>query len=237
MPPYDSGPGQGALERLLNRLADDAADALSAISRTRRFQADDIVFMEGDRAEHVCTIDDGVVRAVRLLADGRRQITGFLFPGDYLGVNFNRSNVYGYGAEAVTDVTATAYARGPLDRLIDGDPRVRRLFLTEMSHELTAAQDRMLFLARRSADERVAAFLLHMSDRQSRCAASEGQRSDTLSIPMRWSDIADYLGLTAETVSRCMAAFRRDGGIAMVGRTSLRIEDWDWLHARAGRRR
>lgn len=236
MPSHDLGAGQGALEQLLHRLVDDAANTLSAIARTQRFGADEIIFMEGDDADDVWSIAAGVARVVRLMPDGRRQVTGFLFSGDFLGVSFNRSELYGYSAEAVTDATIRAYARRPLERLIDSDPKVRRLFLTEMSHELTAAQDRMLFLAHRSADERVAAFLLYLARRADRTMIDDKGDSDTLLIPMRWGDIADYLGLTPETVSRSMTAFRRDGLIAAVGRTGLRIQDWPNLRARAGER-
>lgn len=233
MSPYDPGSGQGTLDRLLHRLAEETAGSLAAISRTQKFAADDIVFLEGDEAEDICSIVDGVVRIVRLLADGRRQITGFLFAGDFLGVSFNRTRAYGYTAEAVTEATIRAYSRQPLERLIDSDPKVRRLFLAEMSHELTAVQDRMLYLARRSADERVAAFLLGMARRADRALSVDGA-PDTLFVPMRWGDIADYLGLTPETVSRSMAAFKRAGLIATVGRAGLRIENWAGLRLRSG---
>lgn len=221
------------MEKLLHRLAGEAADTLSAIARTQRFTADEIIFLEGDDADDVWSISDGVVRVVRLMPDGRRQVTGFLFAGDFLGVSFNRSAAYGYSAEAVTGATIQAYARRPLERLIDGDGTIRRLFLAEMSHELTAAQDRMLYLARRSADERVATFLVFLAGRTDRTLDGGTEPSDTLFIPMRWGDIADYLGLTPETVSRSMAAFRREGLISAFGRTGLRILDWPGLHARA----
>lgn len=233
MPPYDTGTAQGALERLLHRLVDEASGTLSAISRTVGYETDDIVFLEGDRADHVCSIVEGVVRIVRFLPDGRRQVSGFLFAGDFLGVCFNRSEFYGYSAEAVTDARVRTYARRPLERLIDSDHKIRRLFLAEISHELTAAQDRMLYLARRSADERVAAFLLALARREDRALCVDGA-VDTLLVPMRWGDIADYLGLTPETVSRSMTSFRRQGLIAAVGRTGLRIQDWHGLQAKAG---
>ena len=110
----------------------------------------------------------------------------------------------------------------------DEVPGLRQLFLAEMADELTEAQDRMLMLARRSVEERVATFLLTMARRQ---AEATGTRMEIVEIPMRWSDIADYLGTTAETTSRTLSLFRDRGIIRTGTRVEIGILDWAALEA------
>jgi CRP/FNR family transcriptional regulator len=188
------------------------------------------IVVEGDSATSIYRVRSGVVSIFKLLPDGRRQVTGFLYSDGFIGVTFNMEDVYGYTAEAVTRCILDVWPRPALDRLFDEVPAVRRLFLAEMADELTAAQDRMLMLARRSAEERVAVFLLAMARRQ---ADIEGRRLDAVDIPMRWADIADYLGLTPETVSRTLSVLR-DRGIIQTGqRGRIGILNWSELQSAA----
>lgn len=211
--------GQGIVTRL-----DEAAHPVKA-------RAGQSIITEGDAATRIFNLRHGVACVFKLLPDGRRQVTGFLYPGDFLGVTFNTGATYGYGAEALTPCALRAWPRGVLERLFDETPGMRRLFLAEMADELTEAQDRMLLLAHRSAEERVATFLLTMARRQ---AKATGLRVETVEIPMRWADIADYLGTTAETVSRTLSTLR-DRGILNTGkRGEIGILGWAQLEAIAG---
>lgn len=216
------------LRQRLEALDEDVLAQLDQASHQVNVQSGQSIILEGEPAAAVYSLRHGMASVFKLLADGRRQVTGFLYPGDFLGVTFNMDAVYGYSAEALTPCTLHAWPRNLLERLFDVAPGVRRAFLAEMADELTEAQDRMLLLAHRSAEERVATFLLTMARRQ---AKATGVRVEVVDIPMRWADIADYLGTTAETVSRTLSAFR-DRGIVRTGkRGQIGILGWAALEA------
>ena len=140
-----------------------------------------------------------------MLVDGRRQITGFLFPGDFLGLAFN--DTYSYTAEAVNRVGLCRFPRHKMEALFDRLPHLEKRLLGMASNELIAAQDQMLLLGRKSAREKISSFLLMLS----RWATRRGQPADPVNLPMTRADIADYLGLTVETVSRTFTMMSRKG--------------------------
>jgi CRP/FNR family transcriptional regulator len=176
-------------------------DRLTSIMQTTMLPAHRLIFTEGEPARHVFTVTDGVVKIYKLLADGRRQITGFLFPGDFLGLIHSES--YAYTAETVTEVRLCQFPRARLESLFDELPNLELQLLDMASHELVAAQDQMVLLGRKSARERVASFLLMLS----MAARRQGNPGNPVFIPIPRADIADYLGLTVETVSRIMTRF------------------------------
>jgi CRP/FNR family transcriptional regulator len=163
------------------------------------------LFFEGDPAEYVFNVTQGTIRVVKYLADGRRQITGFLFPGDFLGLAHNGS--YIYGAEAITSATLCQYREGQLQALIDESPRLARRLLAVTSNELFAAQDQMVLLGRKTAREKIASLLLTLVRRSER----RGQPRDVVHMPIARSDLADYMGLTVESVSRTLSQMRKEG--------------------------
>jgi CRP/FNR family transcriptional regulator len=221
-------PTRSALRRRLEALDDKVVARLNEVSHPLSLRAGQSIIIEGDPAANIYSLQHGVASVFKLLPDGRRQVTGFLYPGYFLGVTFNLEAVYGYGAETVTHCSLRVWRRTALEHLFDDVPGLRRLFLAEMADELTEAQDRMLMLARRSVEERVATFLLTMARRQ---AAATGTRMEIVEIPMRWADIADYLGTTAETVSRTLTAFRDRRIIRTGTRGKIGILDWAALEA------
>ena len=158
-----------------------------------------MLIQEQDPAEHVFKVLSGALRAVRLLPDGLRYITEFLLPGDYVGLAEN--GAYSQTIEAVADTKAIKYSRRRFDAFLDSDARAGRHFFGLVCGELSAAQDRLLLLGRKSALERMASFLLAIADRRSPDATA-------VDLPMSRSDIADYLGLTIETVSRVLGQLR-----------------------------
>ena len=164
------------------------------------------LFVEGDEADSIYEIVRGMVRIHKLLPDGRRQITGFLSAGHLLGLA--PEGAFVYTAEAITEVTLCRYKRAAFDRLIDEVPGFAKRLLAVASEELYRAQDQMLLLGRKSATEKVASFLLLMAGQQD---DEEGE----VEVPMTRSDIADYLGLTIETVSRTLSKLKQDGVIAL----------------------
>lgn len=175
------------------------------------------VFAESDTASHVYNITSGAVKVYKLLADGRRAITGFLFPGDFLGLTHRRS--YAFSAEALEPTRLCRFPRENLVKLLEELPTLERQLLGRASHELAAAQDQMLLLGRKTAKERLASFLILLSH----AARRHGQPGDPVDLPMGRADIADYLGLTIETISRTFTQLKRDGAIALLEGNRVRL--------------
>jgi CRP/FNR family transcriptional regulator, anaerobic regulatory protein len=200
-------------------------DRLAAITTTRTVEPHGAIVNEGDPAEHLFNVTAGTVKVYKLLADGRQQITGFLFPGDFLGLSSNER--YAYSAEAVTSVTYCRFARKKLDQLLIDFPRVEHRLLGIASHELAAAQDQMLLLGRKSAREKVASFILMLARRGEKM----GLAASPVHVPMTRADIADYLGLTIETVSRVMTQLRKWNAIALPTPDEIHITDHRLLEA------
>lgn len=184
-------------ERDLSRLA--AVAVATGIAAGRCF------IDEGDPAESFFNVTSGTVKLFKLMADGRRQITGFADAGHFLGLAADER--YGFSAEAVDAVTLCRFSRPKLRQFMHDAPQLEARLLQAASSELVAAQDQMLLLGRKTARERVASFLLSRSENVAACVAP----ADEVPLPMTRSDIADYLGLTVETVSRTLSRLGREG--------------------------
>jgi len=193
----------------------------AALNPNELYELDDIVhhvhiegkstfIHQGETAESVFSVTEGIVRLYKLLSDGRRQIIGFAMPGDFLGLALH--NRYGFSADAVDDVMLCRFDRREFDNLVSAKPHFLRRLHEFATHELVIAQEQMTLIGRRSAEERVAAFLVAMRERWARIKGS----SVTIQLPMQRIDMADYLGLTIETVSRTLTKLARDGVILIV---------------------
>lgn len=170
------------------------------------------IYGEGEPAEYVYRVVRGVVRTYKLLNDGRRQISAFLLPGDFFGLDCD--DEYRFTAEAVADATLTFVKRSALTGLARRDGEVANDLWRMARAELHRAHDHMLLLGRKSAQERIAAFLLEMAERVER---------DTVELPMSRLDIADYLGLTIETVSRTLTHLENTATIALPSTRRVRL--------------
>ncbi len=182
---------------------------------------------EGDEAKHVFNITSGSVRVYKLLPDGRRQITGFLFAGDFLGLATGQT--YVFSAEAIEPATACRFRKSDYRTLIRETPALEAALLDRATHELAAAQNQMLLLGRKTALERIATFLLDLPGHDPARATTEG----LVRLPMTRSEIADYLGLTIETVSRVLTKLKTSGVIRLISLTELQIENAGRLKALA----
>ncbi len=160
------------------------------------------IFGENEPAEYLYKVISGSVRTYKILSDGRRQIGGFYLPGDIFGFQFAEEHTF--SAEAITDAKVLVIKRSALTALAGGDATVARQLFALTSCELRRMQDRVLLLIK-SAQERVASFLLEMADR-----AAAG---NVVELPMSRQDIADYLGLTIETVSRTLTCLESTAAI------------------------
>jgi len=178
--------------------------ALERIGTRATITRGQTLFYEGDPADTIYKVVRGAVRISRVMADGRRYVADFLFPGDLFGISDEPYRTM--TAEALCEAIVVRYPCRLFEGVVQEDRRLGRLIYGVLCGGLTSAHDRMLLLGRKSAVEKIASFLLMMAER--RCA-------DPVELPMPRADIADYLGLTLETVSRILSQLRAEGVIAM----------------------
>jgi len=171
------------------------------------YARDEEIYGESEPAEYVYCVRRGAVRTFKLLRDGRRQIDAFHLPGEYFGLTAAEQHLL--TAEAVVDSKVTIVRKRALENIAHGDAATACALWKLAADELRNAQEHMLLLGRKSAMERVVAFLLDMDRRLS--------VSGVLGLPMCRRDIGDYLGLTLETVSRSLSALAEKGALSFSG--------------------
>lgn len=193
-----------------------------------QLDAGEVLFQEEDAPRYVFNVATGTLRISKLLSDGRRQITGFMFPGDFLGVASSRA--YTCTAEAVTEAAVCRFNAKELEALCDARPELEHRLLGKARDELVAAQDHILLLGRKTPAERIATFLLMLSRR----AETWGMPGDPVVLPMARSDIADYLGLTIETVSRTFTRLKSQGVIDLPKSSQVYLQKLAKLRELAG---
>ncbi len=195
---------------ICSALRDDELERLARAAVRITVPPGHIFIEEGSRATDFFNITGGTVKLFKSLPDGRRQITGFVSIGHFLGLAV--SDRYAFGAEAIDQVKLCRFSRPKLDSLTEEFPRMERRLLSEAANELVAAQDQMLLLGRKTARERVSSFLYGQLENHYGDVIPADAR---ISFPMTRADIADFLGLTVETVSRTLSGLRRDGLVTM----------------------
>ena len=171
------------------------------------------IFLQDDPAKYVYEIKSGAVRTYKSLPDGRRQINAFHLQGDVFGVD--NEKFHRFTAEAIVQTTVRLVSRDSLNMVAENDAIVLQNLIKMTTRSLQRAENHMLLLGRKTALERTAAFLHEMDER----AAA----TDVLSLPMSRRDIADYLGLTIETVSRAVSKLHCDGILDFIGNTQREI--------------
>ena len=207
-----------------NAVEDASLARLGAFATTLEIAVGFSFIEEGDAPNYFFNMTSGVAKLYKLLPDGRRQVTGFARAGDFLGLAAGRG--YGFSAEALDTVRVCRFSRSALTGLLVEFPALERRLLETASGELFAAQEQMLLLGRKTARERVASFLRAEAQRMPLC-----RHGSRVPLPMTRGDIADYLGLTIETVSRMMTSLRKAGVIAIPDATQFSVLDLDRLGA------
>jgi CRP/FNR family nitrogen fixation transcriptional regulator len=177
------------------------------------YKRGDQIYGKDEPIEYVYQVKKGAVRRYRLFADSRRQINSFHLSGDIFGLE--NGAVHRFTAEAVVETTVSLIRRQSLEDVAEFDAVLSRNLLSMTTSNLQHAENHMLLLGRKSSMERVAAFLLEMDER----LAAAG----VLSLPMSRRDIADYLGVTLETVSRAVSQLHRAGILGFIGNTQREI--------------
>ena len=205
-------------------LNEDRLEFFSNISFEKNFINGENIFLQNDPSNYLYNITEGNVKIYQLLDDGRIQIIGFLYPGDFFGTYKN--NKYNYCAQAIGDLKTCVFDQKVLDKYLDKNLSLAKELLNQTSFELTLAQDRITVLGRLNAIERISKFLLNISQQRKRI----GWQDNPISLPMSRQDIADYLGLTVETVSREFSNLKSSGIIKAITSKKIYLKDHKELH-------
>jgi CRP/FNR family nitrogen fixation transcriptional regulator len=169
------------------------------------FGRNETIFSEGERAKYCYMLVGGSVRLCKLLADGRRQIAEFFMPGDFFGLEDD--DTYIFSTETITNVVVVRYSRSEVEILDEKDENLRRKLRDLMRKRLSMMQVHLVLLGRHTVKERIASFLMQMTERLD----IDPEQSGAIDLPMGRLDIADYLGLTIETVCRAISELKRAG--------------------------
>ncbi len=183
---------------------------LALLGRQVHLRPDETVFAQEEMTTSFYNLLEGVMRLYKLLPDGRRQIIGFALPGDFLGLA--ASSRHNFSADAIGAVELCQFSRSGFAKFSRNKPDLLRRINELAVRELGQAHDHIVLLGRRSAEEKVASFLVSWRNRMAELYTP----SPTVPLPMSRQDIADYLGLTIETVSRTFTKFERDNVIEIV---------------------
>jgi CRP/FNR family transcriptional regulator len=203
------------------RCESDELEQLEAIKYYRSFKAGEAIFWAGDRMDFVASVVQGVATLTQTMEDGRRQMVGLLLPSDFLG-RPNRDTV-NFDVTATTDVQLCCFRRAPFQEMLVSTPHISQRLLEMTLDELDAAREWMLILGRKTAREKIASFLSIIARRDQGAASAKDQIS--FDLPLTREAMADYLGLTLETVSRQMSALKRDGVILLEGKRRVVVPD------------
>jgi CRP/FNR family transcriptional regulator len=203
---------------------------LEGIKTYRSFSADEPILWRGDELKYVASVVEGVAKLEKSLEDGRNQMVGLLFPSDFIG-HPKRTQIE-FDVTAASDITLCCFEREPFEELLIEVPHIAQRMVEIALDELDAARDWMVLLGRKTAAEKTATFL-EMVARRSQFDSSAVSTRD-LVLPLLRSEIADYLGLTLETVSRQLSILKRDGVVEFVDKKNFRILDVARLHDATG---
>ncbi|KIN60558.1 Transcriptional activator protein FnrL [Sulfitobacter noctilucae] len=209
---------------------DDELTLLEHMKSYKTFAAGETILWRGDELAFVGSVVQGVASLSKTLEDGRTQMVGLLLPSDFIG-RPGRQQIE-FDVTATTEVTLCCFERKPFEQLIQNTPHVAQRLMELALDELDAARDWMLLLGRKTAREKIATFV-QMLVRRTQVRHIDG-KLHPLSMPMTREQIADYLGLTLETVSRQFNGLKKEGVIAFSDRRQFEVLDLAGLHAATG---
>ena len=215
-------------------LSADNLARINEIARQKRYRAGETIFFEGDDVKYLGNVVSGVVKLGKLLPDGRQQIVGLQFASDFLGCAFKGKATC--HAEAATDVELCIFPREPFKTLMNDIHDLKDRLFANTIDELDAAREWLLLLGRHSAREKVARFLLMIARRIPNigCGADKEVDAIRFNLPLSRADIADFLGLTIETVSRQITRLKTDGLIEVEQNRTITVPSVARLEAASG---
>lgn len=215
---------------LCGALSDTELEALNALGRRRALRRGETLIWAGEESAVCANLLSGVLKLTASTADGREQIVGLLYPADFVGKPY--AGEADFTVTAVSDAQLCVFPRGPFEAVLEDHVRMERLLLQRTFAALEEARGRMLSLARLSAGEKVAGFLIDMADRTGGCRAT-GFGPVTFDLPLTRGEMAEVLGLTIETVSRQLTRLKDAGTIALPGARGVTIRDRQALETAA----
>ncbi|MGR3271418.1 Crp/Fnr family transcriptional regulator [Thalassococcus profundi] len=213
------------------RCETDELARLEEIKYYRRFEAGQSVVWSGDRMDFLGSVVNGVATLTQTMEDGRTQMVGLLLPSDFVGRPGRVEAAY--DVTATTDLVMCCFRRAPFERMMHETPHIAQRLLEMTLDELDAAREWMLVLGRKTAREKIAS-LLAIIARRNALVGTADDHAVTLELPLTREAMADYLGLTLETVSRQISALKRDGVIVLTGKRHVAVPDLVRLMAEAG---
>lgn len=215
-----------------SRCEPDELDVLDSIKYYRTFEAGQPVAWSGDKLDFVASVVSGVASLTQTMEDGRTQMVGLLLPSDFMG-RPGREHA-AFDVTAVADLTLCCFRRKPFEQLIDTTPHISQRLLEMTLDELDSAREWMLVLGRKTAREKIASLLAIIARREAHLHLTTTVHGTTFELPLTREAMADYLGLTLETVSRQMSALKRDGVIKLETNRKITVPDFDILLGETG---
>ena len=214
------------------RCETDELDQLEQIKYYRNFEAGQTITWAGDKMDFVASVVSGIATLTQTMEDGRRQMVGLLLPSDFVG-RPGRARA-AYDVVATTDIVMCCFRKKPFEEMMERTPHISQRLLEMTLDELDAAREWMLVLGRKTAREKIAS-LIAIIARRDAAIGMKGRRGPlVVDLPLTREAMADYLGLTLETVSRQVSALRRDNVIALEGKRRVTIADFNRLLEEAG---
>ena len=214
------------------RCESDELDELESVKYYRSFEAGQTVIWAGDKMDFVASVVSGIATLTQTLEDGRTQMVGLLLPSDFVGRPGRESAAY--NVTATTDILMCCFRRKPFEEMMERTPHIAQRLLQMTLDELDAAREWMLLLGRKTAREKVASLLSIVARRDASIKLRTATGRMTFDLPLTREAMADYLGLTLETVSRQISALKRDGVIELEGKRHVTVPDMDRLLIEAG---
>jgi CRP/FNR family transcriptional regulator len=213
---------------------DEQLKKLSKIAHRKKYSSGQTIISDEEPVDFFANVISGAIKLTKTLPDGRQQIVGLLFAPDFLGRAFSKSNPY--SAEAATDVEICAFPNGGFERLVSEYPGLQHRLFQHTLDELDAARDWMLLLGRKTAEEKVASFLYMLARRSlmTGCQHKNLPGTSAFELPLTRADMADYLGLTIETVSRQLTRLKTNNIIRLSTNRMIKVPDIDRLARVAG---
>jgi CRP/FNR family transcriptional regulator, nitrogen fixation regulation protein len=219
--------GSGTITKDVDRLR-GVSRLVDSIRKTTEYGRNEEIYGEYTGAEYWYCVVSGVVRQYVILGDGRRRIVDFLMPGDFFGFRPRHRDFF--AADAILPKTiVSSYPRLQLELIVDSEPPLGRLLLEIASESISRSQGRLLIVGRVTAREKVRAFLSAMAKR------SFDPSEETVVLPMSRYDIADYLAISVETVSRALSELTRRGSIKHASTRRIRVLKQPYLKERASK--
>jgi len=210
----------------------DELQVLEEMKYYRSFEAGQTVIWAGDRMDFVGSVVEGVATLTQTMEDGRTQMVGLLLPSDFVG-RPGRSGA-AYNVTATTDLVMCCFRKKPFEQMMETTPHVAQRLLQMTLDELDAAREWMLVLGRKTAREKIASLLTIIARRDASLNLLPVTGRLVFDLPLTREAMADYLGLTLETVSRQVSALKRDGVIELQGKRHVIVPDFDRLQEEAG---